>query len=270
MGASSGIGFCVAEELARRGVKVGVAARRTAPLEALKEKYPQFVEYMSVDVTKPDAVERLYDLINLVGGMDIYFHVAGIGYENLTLEPELEVEIFNTNTIGFVRCISGAYRYFRDHGIKGQIAAVTSVAGTNGIGRLSAYSASKAANQKWLVALEQLSNNSGAGITFTDIRPGWVDTPLLVPGNKYPMAMDLEYVVPRVIKAIARKKRVAVIDWRWDIVVGLWRLVPNCIYTHLNIPISSPDEPLPDGRAWLRRTLENDALQAAKKDMNPS
>ena len=135
----------------------------------------------------------------------------------------------------------------RHQGTRGHIAAVTSVAGTNGIGRLSAYSASKGACQKWLVALEQLSNNSAAGITFTDIRPGWIRTPLLEPNCKYPMTMTLDYAVPLILKAIVRKRRVAVIDWRWNIVVGLWRMIPNALYTHLNIPISKPDRPLPKG-----------------------
>ena len=55
MGASTGIGYAVAEALASRGVKVGVAARHTSSLKALKEKYPDFVEYQNVDVTKHDA-----------------------------------------------------------------------------------------------------------------------------------------------------------------------------------------------------------------------
>ena len=220
MGASSGIGLHCAEALASRGVKVGVAARHTAPLEALKERYPDFVEYMSIDVTKTDAVRRLEDLISLTGGMDIYFHVSGIGYENPELDPEMETAIFETNTVGFVRCISGAWRWMRRNGVRGQIAAVTSVAGTNGIAKLSAYSASKSACQKWLVALEQLSRNTGAGIRFTDIRPGWTDTPLLRPGDRYPLEMTLDYAVPRIIEAIVRKRRVAVIDWRWNIEIG--------------------------------------------------
>lgn len=247
MGASSGIGLACAEALAGRGVKVGLAARHTGPLEALKKKYPGCVEYASIDVTKPDAVDRLNKLIDKLGGMDIYFHVSGIGYENMSLDPETEVRIFETNLTGFVRCICAAYRYFRLNCIHGHIAAVTSVAGTNGIGRLSAYSASKAGAQKWLVALEQLSNNSAAGITFTDIRPGWIETPLLMPDTKYPMAMTMEYAVPLILKAIIRRKRVVVIDWRWNIVVGLWRMIPNAIYTRLNIPLSKPDKPLPKG-----------------------
>ena len=220
---------------------MGVAPRHTKPLEELRRKYPDQVEYARIDVTKPAAVGQMEALIQKLGGMDIYFHVAGIGYENTSLDPEAEVDIFNTNTVGFVRCISAAYRYFRNNHIRGHIAAVTSVAGTNGLARLSAYSASKAAGQKWLVALEQLSNDSDAGITFSDIRPGWVRTPLLVPGNKYPMTMSLEYAVPRILKAIVRRQRVAVIDWRWNVVVGLWRMIPNVLWTHMDVPISKPD-----------------------------
>ncbi len=240
MGASSGIGLACAEALARGGVKVGLAARHTLPFEELKRKYPDHVEFMAIDVTKPEACARLRELIALTGGMDIYFHVAGIGYENTGLDPEREVAVFETNTVGFVRCICTAYRYFRDNRIHGHIAAITSVAGTNGIAKLSAYSASKAACQKWLVALEQLSNNTGAGITFTDIRPGWINTPLLTPGDKYPMEMSLAYAVPRILKAIVRRRRVAVVDWRWNIVVGLWRMIPDCLYILLNLPVSLP------------------------------
>lgn len=240
MGASTGIGYAVAEALASRGVRVGAAARHVDKLHKLSEKYPGMVEYASIDVTKRNAPAKLRELAEKLGGMDIYFHVAGVGFDNPGLDPEVEVQTIETNLAGFVRCISCAYDYFREKGIKGQIAAVTSVAGTNGVAGLSAYSASKAGAQKYLVALEQLSHNQGAGISFTDIRPGWVKTPLLLPDTRYPMEMTVDYVLPRVLRAIVRKERVAVIDWRWNIAVGLWRLIPNCIYTRMHIPISMP------------------------------
>lgn len=243
MGASSGIGYRCAEALASRGIRVGIAARKEKPLLELKNKYPDNIEYECIDINTPEAVGHLYDLIDRLGGMDIYFHVSGIAYENPEMNPETEVKIFTTNTVGFARCIAAAYRYFRKNNIPGQIAAITSVAGTNGIGRMAAYSASKAANQKWLVALEQLSNSTDAGISFTDIRPGWIRTPLVSPDAEYPMEMELDYVVPQVLKAIIRKKRVAVIDWRWNILVGLWRMIPNCLYTHFNIPLTLPKDP---------------------------
>lgn len=245
MGASSGIGYAVAEALASRGVKVGLAARHVSAMKELKNRYPDFVEYMSIDITKPGATTHLDTLIDKVGGMDIYFHVAGIGYENLSLLPEREVEIVNTNAAGFARMVCAAYRYFSLRGGKGQIAAITSVAGTNGIGRLSAYSASKKFGQTYLTALEQLSNAEGNDIAFTDIRPGWVRTPLVDPDRTYPMEMTVEYVLPKILKAIVRKQRVAVIDWRWNLLVGAWRCIPNILWTKMDMKISEPDSPLP-------------------------
>ena len=245
MGASSGMGLAVAEALASRGVTVGLAARHTEPMRALQKRYPGRVHYARIDVTQPQAVGQLYQLIEIMGGMDTYFHVAGIGFENLELDPEREVNILDTNVCGFARMICAAYRYFFSRGIRGHIAAITSVAGTNGIGRLSAYSSSKAFGQKYLVALEQLANAENSGVRFTDIRPGWVNTPLLIPTHRYPMEMDLDYVVPKLIWALAYKPRVSVIDWRWNIVTGLWRMIPNALWTRIKMRISSPDSPLP-------------------------
>lgn len=245
MGASSGIGLALAHALASRRVRIGVAARHTEPLRRLQRQYPAYVEFMDIDITKPEAVDRLHLLIERVGGMDIYVHVAGIGYENVELYPEREAQIIETNSVAFARMLCGAYRWLRDHGVRGQIAAVTSVAGTAGIGRLSAYSSSKKFAQTYITALEQLSHMEHAGISFTDIRPGWVRTPLLVPGLKYPMEMTLDEVLPHIIKAIVRKQRVAIIDWRWDLLVGAWRLLPTPLWTRLPIRISTPDTPLP-------------------------
>lgn len=246
MGASSGIGYALAEALASRGVKVGLGARSTSSMAVLKEKYPEFVEYVRIDITEPSATDHLFSLIEKMGGMDIYIHVAGIGYENLSLLPEREVEIINTNAAGFARMVCAAYRYFCLHrGGKGQIAAITSVAGTNGIGRLSAYSATKKFDQTYLTALEQLSHEEGNSIIFTDIRPGWVRTPLIEEDKIYPMEMTVDQVLPQILRAIVRKKRVAVIDWRWNLLVGAWRCLPNYIWTRVKMKISDPDSPLP-------------------------
>ena len=251
MGASSGMGLATAEALVSRGVRVGLGARHTEIFHKLKERYPDLVEYARIDITHPGAVKGLEELIDKLGGMDLYFHVAGIGYENLTLDPVMETSIINTNATGFARMIDTAYRYFRKNGNRGHIAAITSVAGTKGIGRLSAYSATKAFDQAYLVALAQLATIENMDLRITDIRPGWVDTPLLEQDVRYPMEMTTNYAVSKILKAIARNCRagrgrsVAVIDWRWNIVVGLWRLLPNCLWTRMPLRVSLPDAPLP-------------------------
>ena len=113
------------------------------------------------------------------------------------------------------------------------------MAGTKGIGHLASYSASKKFQQTYLQALEQLATIEKLQIRFSDIRPGWVRTPLLDPDQNYPMVMDVEYAAPRILKAIRRKARVAVVDWRWNLLVGLWRLVPNALWVKIPMPVDT-------------------------------
>lgn len=238
MGASSGIGLAVAEAFASRGVKVGLAARHTEKFHELKKKYPDTVEYESIDITHKNAPVLLYKLIEKMDGMDIYFHVSGIGYENPPMDPNIEAEVINTNAAGFARMLSAAYNYFKSTGRKGRIAAVTSVAGTKGIGRLAAYSASKRCASTYMVALEQLAITEKTNVSFTDIRPGWIRTPLLKDDQKYPMEMSLEQTVPLIIKAIVKAPRVAVIDWRWNLLTSIWEIIPDNLWIRMKIPVS--------------------------------
>lgn len=256
MGATSGIGLRVAEMYARAGWRVGAAGRKENVLKELKQKFPEQVEWERIDVTADDASLRLGQLIHKTGGMNIYLHVSGIGFENNRLIAEEELSTLQTNVIGFARMVGTAFRHFRDKcGGKGQIAAITSVAGTNGIGELASYSSSKRFQQTYLTALEQLSNMQGMNMTFTDIRPGWVRTPLLKPDRKYPFTMELDEVAPLVVRAIRTKRRVVVIDWRWNIGYQLWRLIPNCLWVKLDVPVSQPTNP--------RQEKQNAAIEAA-------
>lgn len=237
MGASSGIGLRVAEEFACRGIVVGLAARRVDAFNELKKRYPKNVEFESIDINKEDAPLKLASLIEKMGGMDIYFHVSGIGYDNPPLDPEREAQVINTNSAGFARMVSAAFRYYRDKQKPGRIVALTSVAGTKGIGSMAAYSASKKCAQTYLVALEQLANTQNLKIKFTDIRPGWIRTPLLKDEVSYRFEMSLAQAVPLVIRAIVKAPRVAVIDWKWNIIASAWRLIPDWLWIRVDSPV---------------------------------
>lgn len=234
-GASSGIGLGVAEQLLHDGCTLGVAARRDAELQALAERWPGRVEWEAIDITQSDAVARLRALTERLGGMDTYVHVAGIGYDNPPLDPEREYAVVDTNAAAFARMVSAAYGYFRDSGRGGHIVAVTSVAGTKGIGTMAAYSASKRCAQTYLTALRQLAAVERSGVRITDIRPGWVRTPLLHAARHYPLEMRLDKVVRAVVRAIAGRRRVVYVDWRWACVAALWRLLPDSLWTRLRI-----------------------------------
>lgn len=234
MGGSSGIGRALAETLASRGVRVGIAARSIRAMQQLADRFPGMVETAAIDVTDPEAPEQLKELISRLGGLDIYIHASGIAMRNPEMDPDIEVKVAETDAVGLARMTSAVFRYFMLTGRRGQIAAITSVAGTRGIGELSAYSASKSFGSTYLEALQQLARTRNMPLDITDIRPGWTRTPLIDPDKTYMLEMQLYRVVPDILKAIVRRRRVAVIDWRWALVCGLWRLLPRPIWLRLH------------------------------------
>jgi short-subunit dehydrogenase len=235
VGASSGIGLEVAKLLLADGWHIGIAARREEALLELKKTAPERVEVMAIDITHPDAGERLLTLVRQLGGMDLYFHSSGIGKQNRTLEPDIELQTMDTNAIGFTRMIGTAYRYFAEQG-KGHIAAITSIAGTKGLGPAPAYSATKALQATYLQALEQQTRQRGLhDIHFTDIRPGFVDTALLSGSFRYPMMLRPESVARDIVSSIRKRRHVRVIDTRYRVLTFFWRLVPNFIWRRLRL-----------------------------------
>ena len=234
IGASSGMGLEVAKLFIARGYQVGVAARREDRLQALKLEAPDRVVTATIDVTTDDAPERLRDLIGQLGGMDLFFYSSGIGKQNRTLTPDIELATVNTNGLGFTRMIGEAYRYFAERG-EGHIAAITSIAGTKGLGPAPSYSATKAFQNVYLQALEQQANARGLKIRFTDIRPGFVNTDLLNDNFRYPMMLSPEKVSRQIVKAIDNKRHVMVIDWRYAILTALWRRLPRPLWRLLKI-----------------------------------
>lgn len=229
VGASSGIGMEVAKLLLADGWRIGIAARRQELLLELKATAPERIEVMSLDVAQPDGGERLLRLVERLGGMDLYFHASGIGKQNRTLEPDIELRTMETNADGFVRMIGTAYRYFAERG-EGHIAAITSIAGTKGLGPAPAYSATKAMQATYLQALEQQARQRRLKIRFTDIRPGFVDTALLSGDFKYPMMLRPEAVARDIVRSIGKGRHVRVIDVRYRILTFFWRHIPNRLW----------------------------------------
>ena len=234
IGASSGLGNEVARLLLEQGWNLGVAARRIEPLEKLRETAPERVQTKVLDVTSEDGPKALQELIDKVGGMDLLFYASGVGNQNMELEPDIELKTVNTNGLGFTRMIGAAYRYMAAHG-GGHIAAISSIAGTKGLGAAPSYSATKAFQGTYLQALEQQANMRGLNIRFTDLRPGFVATPLLGDNPKYPMLLDTKKVAREMVRAVNKGKHVHVIDWRWRIATALWRRVPRWMWRQLNI-----------------------------------
>ena len=229
IGASSGIGREVAQLLMKDGWTVGVAARRE---ERLKESGA--AAWLQIDVTQDNATERLRQLIAALGGMDLFFYASGIGKQNRELCEDIELATMQTNALGFTRMIGEASRYFAEQG-SGHIAAISSIAGTKGLGPAPSYSATKAMQNVYLQALEQQAHARGLNIRFTDIRPGFVDTALLSGDFHYPMMLKPEAVARSIVKAIKRHRHICVIDWKYRLLTALWRWIPRCVWRRMKL-----------------------------------
>lgn len=239
IGASSGMGMRIATDFARAGWRVGIAARNETKLRAVKDLFPDRIEYSVIDVTAQDAVKKFEDLIEQLDGMDILLYAAGTGWYNPGLNLGKDEATIGVNVTGFTKIINAAYRYFKSTAnvSKGRIAAITSVAGTKGLGVSAAYSASKRYQWTYLQALDQLAHSQHVNVSITDIRPGFVDTPLLEGNHNYPMLMSIDYVAPRIEKAIMERRHIATIDCRWSVVSALWRMIPDAIWRHIELKL---------------------------------
>lgn len=235
MGATSGIGL----EAARYYIRfrpytiLGLAGRNEDVLNELKKLAPNRIQTQRIDITQPHAPEALQFLIEKINGMDLYLHTAGVGWVNTQLNPEVELQTLTVNTNGFVRMVTTAYNYLSARG-GGKLAAISSIAGTRGLGAAPAYSATKAFQQHYLQALSQLSSIRHNNVRITDIRPGFVDTPLLQ-SARFPMLMKASDVARRMIHAIENGRRCITIDRRYAALVAAWQLIPRSLWERMPI-----------------------------------
>lgn len=251
MGATSGIGQEVARLLGANGYEVGIAGRREERLVQMAQATPGIVTHRQIDVTQEDAPTELHKLIEELGGMDLYVHSSGIGWENVALDPDKELKTVETNGVGFVRMVSAAYNWFAEHRAdeakqraegderrasdkerKTRIACITSIARTRGLGAAPAYSATKRMQAHYLECLSQQARMRHLNIGITDIRPGFVATDLIA-GSHFPLQLRAEDVARTIVRAIEQGREVVTIDWRYRLLVAAWQLIPRWLWVRL-------------------------------------
>ena len=213
IGATSGIGYEVAKIYWKRGYQLGLAGRRVDRLEEFRKQDPEHIRIKQLDVTAEDAADRLDELIRDLGGMDIFLLSSGIGNQNKYLDTSIEQATIQTNVTGFTRMVLAAYRYFSSQG-GGHISVISSIAGTKGLGVAPSYSATKRYQNIYIDALAQLSRMEKQPITFTDIRPGFIDT-AMAKGEGLFWITPLEKAVPQIYRAIHRKRPVVYVSKHW-------------------------------------------------------
>lgn len=229
IGATSGIGFALAKAYAQAGWLVGATGRRLAALEQLRASAPEHIFIRQHDSTAPDSIAVLEDLAAEMGGVDIIVYNAGVGIVNKHIEWAPERDTIAVNVSGFVETATWAYRYFRPSG-GGQFVGVSSVASLRGGRTAPAYNASKAFVSNYMEGLRQKARRHQYPFYVTDIRPGFVDTPMTQQNKGMFWVATPERAARQIMGAIKAKKRVAYITRRWALAAFVFRVLPRWLY----------------------------------------
>lgn len=237
LGASSGLGHGLAQAYLSRGWNVGLAARRTEPLRQLAARATagQQVETACIDVCRPtEAAASLQALKEKLGGaLDLYLHCSGIGRMTPNIVYAEEFATLQTNVTGWTACIDWAYGVVEGQG-HGQIAAITSFAANRGLAPAPAYAATKAFQAHYLEGLRQRAMARGQkNITVTDLRPGFVATPLLAHPERLFWVLTPERAVRAMLRAIDRRASISTITTRWRLLAPVLRFAPRCLVANI-------------------------------------
>jgi short-subunit dehydrogenase len=235
-GASSGIGAVLCKRLAEHGLEVVLAARREAELQAVADEIDRAggkARVCALDVSDPDAVvETMQQLDDELDGIDLVVANAGIG--KIRWGGKLSwndcASTIGINVAGAVATLTALIPRMvaRD---RGHLVGVSSLAAYRGLPRNAVYSASKAFLSTFLESLRV--DLKSTGLTVTDIRPGFVKTPMTEGNARMPFLMEADRAAQEIVDAIAARKGVHAFPLPLALGVRSIATLPNAIYDHL-------------------------------------
>jgi len=234
IGASSGIGKELARVFSRNGFTVGMTARRIDLLKELQKELPSpsFIRHMDLNDTGL-SIKVLQELSGQMGDVDIVVINSGTGHDNPNIEWEKEKPSIDVNVSGFTAMAVTATNYFIKKG-KGHLVGISSVAAIRPYRLCPAYGASKAFISFYLKGLRHKFVKQGLrNIYVTDIKPGFVDTPLTSGQKGMFWVSTAEKAANQIYDAIMAKKKEAFITKRWRLAVFAMRILPDFIYNRL-------------------------------------
>lgn len=242
-GASSGLGQALAKHYAGEGHVLGLVARRADRLEALAQELPTTAHLYAVDVRDRQSLHQAaQDFIGKAGRIEIVIANAGVSAGTLTeCGEDFDVfkDIFDINLLAMVSSFEPFVPVMARQG-HGTLVGIASVAGVRGLPGAGAYSASKSAVTTYCESLRL--ELKPKGIDVVTIAPGYVKSEMTAQ-NPYsmPFLLETDEFAKRAVRAIAAKRRYAVIPWQMAIVARLMKILPAWLYDRL--AMNAPRKP---------------------------
>jgi NAD(P)-dependent dehydrogenase (short-subunit alcohol dehydrogenase family) len=193
-GGASGIGAAVARALAARGAKVLVADLQEEKGSALAAEIGG--AYCKVDVTNTDDIVNATEMAKSMGPVRVLVNCAGIGWAQRTVGKDGTYDsaanldafkkVVSINLIGSFDCIRIVATAMSttepmEHGERGAIVNIASVAAFDGQIGQAAYSASKGGVVGMTLPIAR--DLSAIGVRVNTVAPGLVDTPIFGTGE---------------------------------------------------------------------------------------
>jgi NAD(P)-dependent dehydrogenase (short-subunit alcohol dehydrogenase family) len=188
-----------------------------------------------VDVTDTAALAGVADdFIRRFGAPDLVIANAGVGVgthgEDLADVDKLR-RVLDVNVCGLAATLAAFAPAMRRAG-RGTLAGIASVAGFRGLAGNGAYCASKSAAITWMESLR--AELYGSGVCVVCLCPGYIDTPMTrVNRYRMPFLLPPQEAARRMARAIAARRRLAVIPWQMAAVSMVLRILPGWLYDRL-------------------------------------
>lgn len=235
-GASSGIGRALAQELARRGSRLLLVARRREMLEVLAAELAAVADtepsgrpviVQAGDVTDPAVRQAAIDAAKQTwGGLDMLINCAGVSAHGrfATSSEEILRQIMELNFFAAAELTRLALPLL-GAGRDPLVVNIGSVLGHRGVPHNSEYSASKFALRGWSESLRTELHSQGIGVLL--VSPGMTETEFFehllekqapTPWGKQ-QGITPEAVAAQVVRAIERRRREIFPNWRGRLLV---------------------------------------------------
>lgn len=225
-GATSGIGKALTELLIKDGYRVAITGRRLEKLNELKAQFPDQVLIKHNDIQQVSAVEQVFnEIVEEFKTIDLVIQSSGVGFVNPKLKWDMESQTILTNVLGVTKLYTLSYNLFKQQQF-GHLVGITSIASLRGSRAAPVYFASKAYQKSYLEGLYiKTKSIKSKKVYVTDIRPGFVDTPMAL-GDQLFWMVPLSKAAKQIYSAIQKRKRVAYISKRWRLIAWFLKLAP--------------------------------------------
>ncbi len=239
VGATSAIALAIARELAARGARLFLVARRQDRLDAVTEdlavRSGKDIQTYCLDLNEVSRHgEILAAAEKAMGGVDAVVIAYGTlpNQKECEKSPELTLTELSTNALSTIALLTLVADRFESAG-KGYIVVLSSVAGDRGRQSNYIYGAAKGTVSIFLQGLRNRLHSKG--VKVVTVKPGFVDTPMTAGFQKNFLWAKPDAVGRAIVRAVERGKVIIYVPWFWRYIMIIIKAIPEAWFKRLRL-----------------------------------